>query len=320
MRQYILRRMVSMIPVLLGVTIAIFFLFKMAPGDPTNTVLDPHMTAQKRMEMRAKLGLNDPLPVQYAKWLGKAVQGDLGYSIKFQEPVVNVIGQFLWPTFLLSLIVLIAQYLLAIPLGVITATKQYSAGDKIATVLSSLGISLPSFFLALFLIWLFAIKLKWFPVSGMTTAGAKITGWKHIVDVAKHMVLPALTLTLLSTAGLMRYVRSSMLEVVRQDYVRTARAKGLSEGKVIYKHALRNALLPIVTFIGFALPSLFTGALITETLFSWPGVGPVQYQAIGNRDYPLLMGFSLFLSILTMIGNLLSDVLYALVDPRIRFK
>ena len=204
--------------------------------------------------------------------------------------------------------------------GVISATKQYSIFDNTFSVVAFAGISLPSFFLAMILRHIFSVKLGVLPLDGMVTAGANNTGGAYVVDVLLHMILPVVTLTVIQLGGTMRYVRTSMLEVINQDYIRTARAKGLPEKVVIYKHALKNAMIPIVTYVGGAIPGLFAGAMITETVFAWPGIGKVFLDSIGKRDYLFMMGFTMFLAVLTMLGNLLSDLLYGAVDPRIRLK
>ena len=226
----------------------------------------------------------------------------------------------MWNSFYLAIASFIFSIILAIPIGVISATKQYSAFDSTFTVFALIGISIPSFFFGLLLIKWMAIDLRLFPVAGMTTTGSNATGFAYVKDVLYHMFLPFLVLTLSSVAGIMRFVRTSMLEVIRQDYIRTARAKGLKEKVVIYRHALRNGLIPVITLLGMSLPSLFGGAIITETIFAWPGIGKITMQAISVRDYPLLMGFNCLLAALTLIGNLIADISYAVVDPRIRYK
>ncbi|WP_438434575.1 ABC transporter permease [Gorillibacterium sp. sgz500922] len=316
MWQYIARRLLQTIPTIIGVSIIITLVFRMAPGD----FLDSNMkiTEERKAELREQWGLNKPLPEYYWNWVKNIAHGDLGDSMKFKAPVTTVIKTYMWNSFYLALVALILSYLIALFVGVLSATKQYSWFDSIVTVLVLAAMSLPSFFIGLLMIKWFAIDLKLLPVGGMTTTGSAFTGLKHLFDVGKHMILPALVLTMLSVGSLTRYFRTSMIEVVRQDYVRTARAKGLRERTVIFKHALRNALLPVITLLGLELPGLFSGAIILEKIFAWPGIGRINLEAIGVRDYPLLMGFTMFLAILTIIGNLLADVFYAAADPRIR--
>jgi len=265
-------------------------------------------------------GLDKPMTARYVSWMSHAVKGDFGDSLKFNKPVSTVINTYVWNSFLLAMTSFIITLLISIPVGITSAVKQYSGFDKVWTFIAFFTMSAPSFFLAMILMKVFSINLKILPIGGMTTAGSDTVGMSNCVDVIKHMVLPVITLTVLQVGSFIRYVRTSMLEVVKQDYVRTARAKGLKEKVVIYRHVLRNGLIPIVTFIGLSIPSLFAGAIITETVFVWPGIGKVAYDAINNRDYTLLMGFNMFMGLLTILGNLLSDVLYAVVDPRIKLK
>jgi peptide/nickel transport system permease protein len=320
LRQYIVRRLLQMIPVLIGVTILIYLIFQLAPGDPMSSLMDPRMSLQTKQEMRHRLHLDESPIVQFGYWATDILHGDLGDSFFFKKPVSAVINDYIWNSFYLSLVSFVLSILLSIPIGVISATKQYSFFDYFFTIFALVGISMPSFFFGLLLMKWLAVDIHLFPVSGMTTAGAGYTGFKNFTDILYHMGLPLIVLTLSSVAGLMRYTRSSMLEVIRQDYIKTARAKGLKEKVVIYRHALRNGLIPVITIFGASLAGLFSGAIITETIFSWPGIGPIELSAVTNRDYPLLMGVNLLLAALTLFGNLIADVSYALVDPRIRLK
>lgn len=321
MKKYVIRRILTMIPILLGVSLIVFILIASLPGDAvTAHVGGAGLSAEKLAQNRALLGLDKPLIVRYFVWLGNAVRGNFGISLTYKIPVAKVMGQFIWNSFLLAIVSFILQLLIAIPVGIIAAKKQYSAFDNVTAVAAFAGISLPSFFLAMILRYVFSVKLGWLPLDGMMTVGVTMNGGQKILDVIVHMILPVVTLTVIQTGSTIRYVRTSMLEVLTQDYVRTAKAKGLPEKIVIYKHALRNGMIPVVTFIGGALPSLFAGAIITETIFAWPGIGKVFYESIGQRDYLFMMGFVMLLAVLTMIGNLLSDVLYSVVDPRIRLK
>ncbi|WP_032120666.1 ABC transporter permease [Clostridium amazonitimonense] len=319
MRQYIIRRLLQMIPVILGVSILLFTIFALAPGDVVSAE-NPKMSEERKQELRRQYGLEGTIPERYINWASKAIKFDFGTSIKHQSPVKEVINSYVWNSFILSITSFIVSVILAVPIGVISATKQYSGFDMFFTVFALIGISIPSFFFGMLLIKLFAVDLRLFPVSGMTSLGGNRTGIAHVLDVMKHMFLPFIVLTLSGVASLMRYTRTSMLEVIRQDYVRTARSKGLSEKVVVYKHALRNGLIPVITMLGFYLPSLFGGAIITEQIFVWPGIGKVAIEAINGRDYPLLMGFEMLLAVLTLFGNLIADITYALVDPRIRLK
>ncbi|MFZ5814662.1 MAG: ABC transporter permease [Bacillota bacterium] len=315
MFQYIIRRLIIALPVLLGVTIISYTIFSLAPGDVVDLLVDPNVSAADKEALREQLGLNDPIHVRYVKWLGEVVQGNLGYSYMTGQKVASRIAERMIPTFTLSLFALFIAYLVAIPVGVISATRQYSAIDYISSVFALIGVSIPNFFLGIGLIYLFALKLKMLPVSGMYTLG----GDGSLADLIRHMVLPAIVLGAGTMGQVTRFTRSSMLEVIRQDYIRTARAKGVSNALVVYKHGLRNALIPVITLLGLQIPNLLGGAIITEQVFSWPGMGRLTIEAISSRDYPVLMGLNLMAAILVVIGGLLSDALYALTDPRIRY-
>lgn len=320
MGKYIIRRLLLQIPVLLGVSILLFAIFQMAPGDPlAQFAAQPGMTSEQIERIAQTYGVDRSFHEQYFDWLTSILQGDLGRSFELRVPVADAISVRLFPTFLLTFSSLILSLFIAIPTGIISATKQYSRLDYSLTMFSLIGLSIPNFFFGLLLIRYVSVELGWFPVSGMSTSGADYPFPWNIIDVLRHLVLPVIVLGLSSTATFMRYTRSSMLEVIRQDYIRTARAKGLKERVVIYKHALKNAMIPIVTLMGFQLPVLFSGAIITESVFSWPGMGTLQLSAVYDRDYPLLMGINMLLAILIIIGNLIADIIYAYVDPRIRY-
>ena len=320
MRQDITRRVLQMIPILLGLSIIIFGLFALAPGDFIDANLSKNLSAEKVAELKALYGFDQPLHIRYFRWAGDALRGNLGDSLQFSKPVTSVINDYVWNSFILSAFSYLLSIILAVPIGIISATKQYSKFDMGATVVALIGISMPAFFLGLLMIKIFAIDLHILPVSGMRTAGLNATGFAAMADVGKHLILPTLVLAFSGVGSLMRYTRTSMLEVIKQDYIRTARAKGLSEKTVIYRHALRNALIPIVTILGLMLPGLFGGAMITEQIFAFPGIGKIALGALSKRDYPLMMGFNMFMAVLVLLGNLLSDILYAAVDPRVRLK
>lgn len=320
MRQYITRRLLQMIPIAIGVSFIIYMIISAAPGDAVTALNLPHMTPAKEAHLRHLYGLDKPKIVQYLLWLKNAVGGNLGMSSKLNQPVATVIGTYIWNSFYLQIVSFILSLVIAIPIGVVSAVKQYSKFDSFFTILALLGLSLPVFFLGGLLINWLAIDVKIFPVGGMTSTGSNLKGGSAFIDVLKHMVLPVAVLTFGSIASWMRYVRSNMLEVIRQDYVRTARSKGLKEKVVVYKHALRNAMIPVITLIGMSISGLFGGAVITESIFAWPGIGKLTVSCVLQRDYPILMGINMLLAVLTLLGNLLSDIMYALVDPRIRLK
>lgn len=320
MLQYTVKRILKMIPTLIVISLLLFKIVDLAPGNFLDTKVNPNMTVEKLEQLKEVYGFDKPFIERYGNWFKKAVKGDLDESLKLRQPVSGIIKDYAWNSFILAGTAFLLSILIAIPLGIVCATKQYSIADKATTIITFVSISVPSFLLGLMLINAFALKIKLLPIGGMTTAGSSYTGFLYFKDLLIHMILPAISLTILQAGSLIRYVRTSMLEVINQDYIRTARAKGLKEKVVIYKHALRNGLIPVITFIGMSLPGLFAGALITETIFVWPGIGRIGYEAILNRDYTLLMGFNMFMAVLTLLGNLLSDILYSVVDPRIKLK
>lgn len=270
-------------------------------------------------QLSATYGMDKGIIPGFISWCGKAIRGQFGDSWKWTVPVIDKFKDSVWISFVMGAISFVLELLIAIPLGVIAATKQYSKTDYTITVLALAGISLPTFFFASLLKLLFSVRLGWFDLGGLVGRNyEQLSAAGQFMDKAHHLVLPIVTLTVISVGSLMRYTRTNMLEVLNADYIRTARAKGLSENKVIYHHAFRNTLIPLVTIIGGSLPGLFSGALITETLFSIPGIGFVSYQSMVSGDIPFSMFYLVFLAILTLLGNLISDILYAVVDPRVR--
>ncbi|TCV98940.1 ABC transporter permease [Biostraticola tofi] len=318
MRNFILRRLLATIPMMLLASMLIFFIFALTPGDFIDGNIT--LTAERAAELKALYGLDQPLWLRYGRWLAQLLRGDLGYSLQYQTPVSTLLNHYIWNSFLLAMVAMVFYWAIALIVGVISAMRPHSWFDHIVTVLIFAAMSFPTFFLCLLLIKWFAVDLHWLPVGGMQRTGSDAEGWEWVVEVAAHLALPVLALVMLQAGSLTRYFRASMLEVVRMDFIRTARAKGLREGRVILRHALRNALLPIITLLGFELPALFSGALITEKIFNWPGAGHIHIDSLAARDYPVLMGFTLFLALLAIWGNLLADVLYAWADPRIRLR
>lgn len=318
MRTYVLRRLLGAIPLLFGASLLIFLVFALTPGDFIDGNIN--LTPQRAAELKALYGLDRPLWARYLGWLGQLLHGDLGFSLQHQIPVSTLLGQYLWSSFLLALVSLLLYWTLSLAVGVLAAVRPYSWFDRVVTLGVFAAMSFPVFFLCLLLIKWFAVDLGWLPVGGMISIGSNATGWDYALDVARHMVLPVLTLVMLQAGGLTRYVRASMLDALAMDCVRTARAKGLPERVVILRHALRNALLPLIALLGFELPGLFAGAIVTEKIFNWPGVGHIHIDTLAARDYPVLMSFTLLLAVLTIVGNLLADVLSALADPRIRLR
>ena len=314
MRRYILKRLLLAIPVLLGITIIDYFIMSLA-GNPMDILAGPRMTQEAIAFKAAKLGLDQPVWVQYFNWLGEVLRGNLGYSYKSYQPVAQMIGSHLGPTLLLMGASMVVGLLIAVPAGIYSAVHRYQKRDFAVITASFLGSSVPGFFLALILIYLFTVRLGWLPSSGMETPG--VGG--DLPDVARHMVLPVIVLAASIAGSNIRYIRSAVLEILEMDYLRTAKAKGIGHFRVINKHALRNALLPIVTVIGMQIPTLFGGAVIVEQIFSWPGLGLITMNAITARDYPVIMGVCLLSAVVVLSANLLTDVVYALVDPTIKY-
>lgn len=319
MARFVLHRLLQAIPILFGITLIVFFVIRLAPGDPFSGMIDPRIDPAQIEAARERLGLNAPLYVQYLRWLGELIRGNLGWSVRHQLPVTEIIAQRLPATLLLGLATQILVWVVAIPVGIVAATRKGRWLDHLLTGLTFAGLAMPSFFIGLLLLRTFALQWGWLPSTGMVTAGVRLTGWAYYWDVARHLALPAITLGVISMAGLTRYVRSGMLEVLRQDFVRVARAKGLSERVVTFRHALRNALIPVVTIIGLDLPVLVGGAIIVESIFTWPGMGRLGYTALLERDYPVLMAMNLMFALLTLAGSLIADIGYAVVDPRVRY-
>ena len=316
MASYIFRRILIAIPILFGVTILNFIIIYMAPGNPVDMYFNPNATEQEIQLKKEALGLNDPIWIQYVNWLKELLNGNLGYSFSSYQAVSEILAERIGPTLLLMGTALILAYLIAIPIGILSATRQYSFLDYFTTGASFLGVSLPNFFLGLLAIYIFALKLQWLPTGGMYTLGSENNLW----DWIRHLILPALVLSISIAGKMVRYVRSSMLDVLGQDYLRTARSKGLRESIITNKHALRNALIPIVTVIGADIPLLLGGAVVTEQIFQWPGIGQLTITSILTRDYPVLMAINLMSAVVVMVSNILTDIVYTIVDPKVKYK
>ncbi len=317
MHKYIIRRILIALPILFGVTLLNFLIINLAPGSPVDLyVFESGLTAEQVQMKKELLGLNEPLWTQYLHWLGQLLQGNFGASFITHEPVLEMIGSRIGPTLLLMGTSLVIAYIIAIPIGIISATKQYSWVDYLTTTFSFLGPSIPNFFLGLGAIYVFAVVLQIFPIGGMHTLGQA----GSLGDTLMHVLLPALVLGTAAAGSMVRYVRSSMLDVLGKDYLRTARAKGLREFVVTYKHALRNALIPILTIIGLEIPSLIGGAIVTEQIFQWPGLGQLTIQSIGSRDYSTLMAINFVAAIAVILSSLITDILYSVFDPRIKLQ
>jgi peptide/nickel transport system permease protein len=313
MGKYILKRILIAIPILIGITIIDYVIMCLA-GSPLEMLQGPRVSQAAVEAKKIALGLDKPIYIQYFVWLGQLLHGNLGYSMKSYQSVSSMIASHLGPTLLLMGVSLLVSLLLAIPAGIYSAIHQYSKGDYAVVTLSFLGSSVPGFFLSLILVYIFTIRLGWLPSSGMTTLGADSGAW----DVAQHMVMPVVVLAFSMAGSNIRYIRSAVLEILQQDYLRTAQAKGIGRRRVIYRHAMRNALVPIITVIGMEIPVLFGGSIIIEQVFSWPGLGLMTMSAISNRDYPVIMGVCLLSAIVVLVANLITDILYALADPTIQ--
>ena len=320
MKEYLIRRVLISLLILIGVSFVIFLLIRSMPGDYVNMVTANmrSVTPAMKENFRRMLGLDKGLLEGYVDWLIRVFQGDFGTSWIYNRPVTEVFASRIGISFSMNVISLILQCLIAIPLGIVSATRQYSRLDYTVTTFAFLGISMPSFFFAAILQRVFSVWLGIVPLQGMVTARMDYTGFRHILDLGHHFILPIIVFTVLSVGSLMRYTRTNMLEVLNADYIRTARAKGLSEHTVIYRHAFRNTLIPLVTMLGGTLPTLFTGAMITEQLFAIEGVGKVAITALSQGDIPYMMFYYVFIALMTLLGVLISDILYAVVDPRVR--
>ena len=329
MSRYIARRLLQMIPLFLGLSVLVFLLLALAPGDPVDLLVfgNPHVRPADVARLKHLYGLDQPLHIRYVKWLWATLHGDLGYSRTYKQPVFSLmesrIGNSLWlqiPALLLALSV-------AVPVGIYSALRQYSAADYAATLFTFLGVSIPAFWFGIMMIYLCAVWHPWthlsflawltLPAGGFSSPG--VSGSAAVVDRLRYMVLPTVVLSLVFMAGYTRYTRSSMLEVVRQDYVRTARAKGLPESVVIHKHALKNTMIPLVTIIALSIPGIFAGAPLTETVFGWPGVGQLFVASVLAGDFAVAQGIIMLLAVLVIFFNLFADIAYAVLDPRVRY-
>ena len=319
---YILKRLGLMVPMLLGITLISFMVIHLAPGTPTDmqTTMNPKASLEAQKRLRELYGLDQPLRVQYTDWLSRLTRLDFGRSFSpDRRPVWDKIKERIGITLGLNLMSLIIILVVSIPIGVIAAYRAHSWFDQATTLFVFFGFAMPTFWLALLLIMFFGVYLDWLPISGLTSMNfGQLSFWRKVQDLGAHVTLPVLVAAFGGLAGMSRYMRANMLEVIRQDYITTARAKGLPERVVIFKHALRNALLPVITILGLSVPGLIGGSVIFESIFAIPGMGQLFYGAVMARDYPLVMGELVIGAVLTLVGNMLADVGYALVDPRIR--
>ncbi len=316
--KYILKRLLMAIPTFLGITVLAYFILSLAPGTPLDAMLsDPGITPEELERKRIALGLDQPVIIQYLNWLKLLLQGDMGFSYSTQRPVATMIFERLPATASLAGASIVLSLIVAIPLGIFAASKPNSNRDYISGGISLLMMATPNFFVGLVFIYFFAIQLKLLPSGGMYSSAG---GAKTMADLARHMVMPCLVLSFQQIGNWVRHMRSGMLEVMQEDYIRTARSKGLKRWNVILKHGLKNALIPVITVVGMSIPSLVGGAVVTEQVFGWPGVGTLMVTAIEARDYPVIMGITVMIAIAVLAANILTDLAYGLLDPRISYK
>lgn len=316
-RRYIIKRLLIAIPTFFGITILAYVISSMATGSPLDMLLtDPYMTAEEIARRKIQMGLDKPVIIQYFNWLKQFLQGNMGYSYRTQKPVFDMIVERLGPTLLLTCSSLILSCIIAIPLGIISATKPYSAWDYTSSGLSFLMAATPNFFAGLVFIYVFSVVLKVLPMGGMYDS----SGVRSLGMLMEHMIMPTIVLSFQQVGGWIRYTRSSMMEVLSEDYIRTAKAKGLKWISVVYSHGLKNALIPVVTEIGMSIPFMVGGAVVTEQIFGWPGIGTLMVQSINARDYPVIMGITSMIAAVVLIGNMVVDLIYGYLDPRISYE
>lgn len=315
--RYIFKRLIIAIPTILGITLLVYLLASMTPSSPLEILFnDPYATQEQIDRMAAQMGLDQPVMIQYVRWLKQLLTGNLGHSYRTNIPVATMVMERLGPTLMLTGSAMLITLVIAIPLGMMAAYKPYTGWDYISSGISFVGTAMPNFFAALVFIYLFNVRMRWFPSSGMyDTTGAHTVGM-----FLHHLVLPSVVLAIQMIGSLIRQCRGSMMEVLQDDYVRTARAKGLVEKSVLSRHALRNAWIPLVSWFGMQLPFLIGGAVVTEQIFGWPGLGSLMVQSINSRDYPVIMGITVVIAMMVLVGNLIVDLLYSILDPRIRYE
>lgn len=320
MLRHVLRRLIQLIPLLVGITILSFLIIQLSPGDFLAEIrLNPVVSQETVDQMRANFGLDKPLHIQYVRWLGNILRGDFGYSFSFQVPVLWLINTRLLNTLLLNVVALVVAWIIAVPIGIHAATRQYSPTDNLLSLGAYIGISTPTFFSGLLLLYA-AFKTGWLPIGGMTSLDyGFLPWWGKVLDIGRHIIIPATVLAFLTVAGLMRQMRANLLEVLRQDYVKTARSKGLADRVVIYKHAVRNAINPLITIFGLELGGLLGGSAILENVVGWPGLGQLILDSVIRKDLYVVMGSLVIGGVTLVVGNLIADILLAVADPRIRY-
>lgn len=325
--RYLLKRLIYIIFVFFIISILMFAIYKSMPGDPVEIMLGDSKTTMKPDayqalydKTRESLGLDAPLPVQYLSWMGNMLTGEFGYSTQYKQEVINIIGAPMANTVILNILTMFVVFIIAIPLGILTAVRKNSVFDKAVQVLTIVGYSIPTFIIALLAIFLLAVKIPIFPISGVQSAGSTVTGMAYVLDRLHHMVLPVLVMSVSGIGGITRYVRAAMIDVLRMDYIKTARAKGLREKTVIYIHAFRNALIPVVTITTWWIIGLFGGSIVIESVFLWPGLGKMLIDGLLQRDFAVVLTMQMFYVVLSLAGNVIMDIAYTLVDPRVRLE
>ncbi|MGD7045274.1 oligopeptide ABC transporter permease [Jeotgalibacillus proteolyticus] len=319
MLKYTIRRIIGMIPMLLLISIVVFLLAKAMPGDSLSGEIDPNNTNPEYIEeMRERLGYNDPLPVQYFDWIKGFVQGDFGQSTRYKMPVSELIMERIPNTVFLGVSSLLITYILAFSMGIFAGRKPYTVGDHLIGGLNYLGLAIPSFIAGVFAIYIFSFNLGWTPYAGSVEVGVQEGTLDYWLSRIHHVIMPAIVLGALATASYTQFLRNDIIENSRKDFVRTARAKGTATSKIYNVHILRNSIIPLITFLGFDIATIISGAIITETIFTYPGIGQLFLNSVTSKDYPTMMAITMLLSLLTLVGNLVADILYGVVDPRIR--
>ena len=325
--RYLLKRLIYIIFVFFIISILMFAIYKSMPGDPVEIMLGDSKTTMKPDayqalydKTRESLGLDEPLPVQYLSWMGNMLTGEFGYSTQYKQEVINIIGAPMANTVILNILTMFVVFIIAVPLGILTAVRKNSVFDKAVQVLTIVGYSIPTFIIALLAIFLLAVKIPIFPISGVQSAGSTATGMAYVLDRLHHMVLPVLVMSVSGIGGITRYVRAAMIDVLRMDYIKTARAKGLREKTVIYIHAFRNALIPVVTITTWWIIGLFGGSIVIESVFLWPGLGKMLIDGLMQRDFAVVLTMQMFYVVLSLAGNVIMDIAYTLVDPRVRLE
>ena len=325
--RYLLKRLIYIIFVFFIISILMFAIYKSMPGDPVEIMLGDSKTTMKPDayqalydKTRESLGLDEPLPVQYLSWMGNMLTGEFGYSTQYKQEVINIIGAPMANTVILNILTMFVVFIIAVPLGILTAVRKNGVFDKTVQVLTIVGYSIPTFIIALLAIFLLAVKIPIFPISGVRSAGSTATGLAAALDMLRHMVLPVLVMSVSGIGGITRYVRAAMIDVLRMDYIKTARAKGLREKTVIYIHAFRNALIPVVTITTWWIIGLFGGSIVIESVLLWPGLGKMLIDGLMQRDFAVVLTMQMFYVVLSLAGNVIMDIAYTLVDPRVRLE